>query len=441
VKIAIAAMLCAACTGSTTLTDRQRLIVNVLAADNEQWSLREPSLVAMKLAKMQRSPFLWLRGTAAVYWRDLTEPGAAVDMTFVDPASARVLIDGDPHPENVGTFRASDGTLVVDWDDFDTAGYGPFEGDLRRCAAGLIVAAADDSLADPIARAVAAGYTTQLGAPVADVGMGANAYLDKQLGKAQENGDAGKDLDEIAPIGDDGARHLALGDIDPVGDDGVIENRLVALTPSEQVFIASSIAQWSATHPGHGALVLAARKLGSGVSSYAAWRYDAVLADDTVLELKEERDGIAIAAEPRYAAAEWTTPAARVVDAQLRMQSRSDEDPELGAAEATPLSLRVHAETAYQRGLDNEDLAALAAGSDDKRAELVGLAQVLGGMLARAHGQAITEDGVRGDSVIRIDDADAFADEISRLAQADAAQTVTDWESMKDMDLASLVIP
>jgi len=29
----------------------------------------------MKLRMMQRGPYEWLRGTAALYWRDVTEPG------------------------------------------------------------------------------------------------------------------------------------------------------------------------------------------------------------------------------------------------------------------------------------------------------------------------------------------------------------------------------
>ena len=189
---------------------------------------------------MQRDPFIWMRGTPVVYWRDISDAGEARTPTaFGDAASSRVLLVADPHPENIGSFRASDGTMFIDWNDFDSSGYGPYEGDVRRLAAGLIVAShdaaepetapaeVDPAFADAVARAAAAGYAAQIhalamGQAALPVTTGAAKYLDKLLAKALANGDAGKDLADVSEVVD-GTRVFLTGDLDPVADDGVIE--------------------------------------------------------------------------------------------------------------------------------------------------------------------------------------------------------------------------
>ncbi|MEO8551993.1 MAG: DUF2252 family protein, partial [Kofleriaceae bacterium] len=54
---------------------RADFLVNTLAVDNYVYARRDPELVALKFRKMQRDPYLWLRGTAAVWWHDATDPG------------------------------------------------------------------------------------------------------------------------------------------------------------------------------------------------------------------------------------------------------------------------------------------------------------------------------------------------------------------------------
>jgi uncharacterized protein (DUF2252 family) len=110
------AVLALIATGCVATNDsRDARIIDNLAEDNYMWARREPELVRMKLVKMQRGPYEWLRGTAALYWQDLTEPGETRPVSaFTDGPSSRVLLIGDPHVENVGTFRAADGTMFMD---------------------------------------------------------------------------------------------------------------------------------------------------------------------------------------------------------------------------------------------------------------------------------------------------------------------------------------
>ena len=435
---------------------REQRVIDELANDNYIWGLRDPQLVALKLRKMQRGPYEWLRGTASLYWRDLTEPGGGrMTTAFGDPASSRVLLVGDPHPENVGTFRAADGTMLCDWNDLDAAGYGPFTADVRRLAVGMIVAAAsDDAYADELAARVAAGYTSEIaalgtGAAPFTIGAGAHPMLDKVLAKAQSRGEVRFAVDELAPISD-GQRYVAFGDLEPIAADGLYEDTLLPVGAEPAVWIDSVIAQWAARRGEPAVVKLRARRIGAGVSSYPALRYDVILegptpmpGDDEIVELKEERDGHVLHGLPQYSAAEWNSPAARAVDAQRRLQTRRDADPRLGWGDLGGLSLKIRDREAYQRGLDHLDMAALAAGSASKRAQLGDLAELLGRLLASAHGNARTEDGVLGVTVIAPVLAGreaAFSDELVAGARAEAAQVIADHASLQDADLAARVI-
>lgn len=453
---AVVALLVAGCAGPMDPA-RDARILDTLAEDNYVWARREPALTRMKLRKMQRGPYEWLRGTAALYWRDVLEPGGARPATaFGDPRSSRVLLVGDAHVENVGTFRAGDGTMFVDWNDFDATGYGPFGAELRRLGAAFVVVATlgapgDDALATELVRLAASGYadaiaTLARGERIGTLGFGADRLFDDELTKAQSRGDRRHALDELAPVVD-GARALAVGDLEPIADDGVIEDRVEPVSAEQSVWIDRAIAQWRAVEPAAGTVKLRARRIGSGVASYAVHRFQVVLEgpsasldDDVLIELKETRDGLVMRGVPMLQAADWDTPAARAVDTQRRLQARPDADVRLGHARVGGLSLKIRDREAYQRGIDAPDLAELAAAAPDR---LRALAGYYGALLGRAHGQALTADQVPGHTVIApqiVGRQPAFADEIAQLAVADARQIIADHALMQDRDLGAVVI-
>ena len=367
-----------------------------------------------------------------------------------------MLLVADPHPENVGTFRATDGTMLVDWNDLDAAGYGPFTADVRRLATGLIVAAAtdDEALAQQLVARVCAGYVATIaalaaGQDVRPMGVGAHPLLDKELAKARTRGEARQALDELAPV-TGGIRYVAFGDLEPIAEDGVYEDTVQPVGAEAAVWLDRAVAQWAGRRGIPAIVKLRARRLGAGVASYAALRYDVVLEgptsaneDDVVLELKEERDGVVVHGMPQREAAEWSSPAERAVDAQRRLQARRDADPDLGNAELGGLSFKIRNREAFQRGLDHLDLAALAKGSASKRTQLTNLAELLGGLLARAHGRARTSDGVEGWRVISpllVGREAAFTTELTTSARAEAQQVIEDHARMQGRDLSAAVI-
>lgn len=119
---------------------------DALAALRAQESNREAGLVPLRYARMAVSPFTFLRGSAAVMTQDL----AAAHSSGLD-----VQLCGDAHVANFGMFAAPDRSLVFDLNDFDETYPGPFEWDVKRLAASIVVAGRDAGVKDRAARSAA----------------------------------------------------------------------------------------------------------------------------------------------------------------------------------------------------------------------------------------------------------------------------------------------
>jgi uncharacterized protein (DUF2252 family) len=100
---------------------------------------RLPELVPVRNGRMLQSPFTFYRGAPVVMASDLsTTPSTGVS----------VQICGDAHLLNFGTFATPERNLIFDVNDFDETQPGPWEWDLKRLTASLVVAARTAGLAD-----------------------------------------------------------------------------------------------------------------------------------------------------------------------------------------------------------------------------------------------------------------------------------------------------
>jgi uncharacterized protein (DUF2252 family) len=118
---------------------------------------RLPELLPIKWGRMAASPFGFFRGAVPVMARDL----AQMPVTRI-----RVQMCGDAHVRNLGAFAAPDGHLVFDINDFDETMPGPWEWDVKRLAASLVLAGREagdgDSLCTDAAEEFAASYRVAL---------------------------------------------------------------------------------------------------------------------------------------------------------------------------------------------------------------------------------------------------------------------------------------
>jgi uncharacterized protein (DUF2252 family) len=112
----------------------------------EQAGSRSPELVAVRYGRMLVSPFTFYRGAAL--------PMAA-DLAAGPAAGFRVQLCGDAHLSNFGVFGSPERRLVFDVNDFDETLPGPFEWDVKRLVASLVVAGRDNGFAAADARQVA----------------------------------------------------------------------------------------------------------------------------------------------------------------------------------------------------------------------------------------------------------------------------------------------
>ena len=92
---------------------------------------RLPALLKLKFELMEQSPFAYFRGAV---------PVMAADLAVLPSTGIAAQLCGDAHVRNLGAYAAPDGRLVFDINDFDETIRGPFEWDLKRMAASLVLA-------------------------------------------------------------------------------------------------------------------------------------------------------------------------------------------------------------------------------------------------------------------------------------------------------------
>ena len=207
----------------------------------EQAESRIPELVPVRYGRMAISPFTFLRGAAL--------PMAA-DLCAGPTSGVLTQLCGDAHLANFGLFASPERDLMFDVNDFDETARGPFEFDLKRLAASLVVAGRARGLGAHDARRIVhravrsyrdrmAGYATIRAIDVYYAHVDATgilAYVDKReramiegTVKSTAHHDAIHELPRLTTIVD-GARRLVehpptivrLGDVTPALIDSVL---------------------------------------------------------------------------------------------------------------------------------------------------------------------------------------------------------------------------
>ncbi|RQH07168.1 DUF2252 domain-containing protein [Paraburkholderia dinghuensis] len=114
--------------GWTPATGR-RDPVELLIESNEG---RIPNLIPIRFGRMSASPFAFYRGAAAVM---------AADLATTPTSGIRVQACGDAHLMNFGGFATPERNVIFDVNDLDETLPAPFEWDLKRLAASVVIAA------------------------------------------------------------------------------------------------------------------------------------------------------------------------------------------------------------------------------------------------------------------------------------------------------------
>jgi uncharacterized protein (DUF2252 family) len=94
-----------------------------------------PELVPIRYGRMLVSPFSFYRGGALIM---------ASDLAATPRSGLNVQCCGDAHLSNFGVFASPERRLVFDINDFDETLPGPWEWDVKRLAASMLIAAQDN---------------------------------------------------------------------------------------------------------------------------------------------------------------------------------------------------------------------------------------------------------------------------------------------------------
>ncbi len=128
--------------------------VELLERESES---RVPELVPIRYGRMLVSAFTFYRGGAAIM---------AADLAATPRSGLIVQCCGDAHLSNFGIFASPERRLVFDVNDFDETLPGPWEWDVKRLAASMMIGARDNGFAvkdqDQIVLDTVAGYRTAM---------------------------------------------------------------------------------------------------------------------------------------------------------------------------------------------------------------------------------------------------------------------------------------
>ncbi|MEU0895807.1 DUF2252 domain-containing protein [Streptomyces massasporeus] len=360
---------------------------DAVSAVEESGRGRLPELTPIRVGRMAATPFAFLRGAAGLMAHDL----ARTPMTRI-----RAQLCGDAHAANFGLYGDARGGLVIDLNDFDETVFGPWEWDLKRLAASLVlagrVAGADEDQCRKAAYDAAGAYrrTMRLLArlPVLDAW---NAIADEELVSHTDAHDLLGTLERVS----EKARHNTSGRFaaksTEVTEDG--GRRFVDAPPvlrrvpdAEAAAVAASLEEYVGTLQEdrlpllarHAVQDVAFRVVGTG--SVGTRSYVVLLLDHRgeplVLQVKEAR---ASALVPHLVTAGFEAPEAghegrRVVLGQKRMQVVSDNLLGWTTVDGLPFQVRQ-----FRNRKGSVDPAALAADQMDDYGRMTGA------LLARAH--------------------------------------------------------
>lgn len=326
---------------ATPAAQQRRDPLEILA---EQDLTRLPDLVPVRYQRMRATPFTHYRGAAAVM---------AADQAATPNSGVYTWLCGDAHLSNFGLYFSPERRLVFDINDFDETHPGPFEWDVKRLAASLVVAAqgngVDDRTARKAARRAARAYRDQMAESAEQSAVACwydHADAEDASARLAEHLDTAStaNLAKILRKSRHRNSDQALVKLCTATDDGVrIRSDPPLLIPASEVFVQASPGQleelfwrlftgYRESLPPQVATVVeqytfaeAARKVvgvGSvGTRCWIALFTDNELGDPFFLQLKEARESVLA---PYVGSKEFANQGQRVVFGQQLLQAYSD---------------------------------------------------------------------------------------------------------------------
>lgn len=399
---------------------RSAWLQQALYAYHHPWAAQASDELAAKMRKMREGgPFVFLRGTADLFYRDMAALPATATLT------QKVLLNGDAHLGNFACFADGGGRVIFALNDFDEAASGPAAWDLRRLATSLVLVGRAAKLDDKdIASAIDAmveAYLTRLSAFAA--GESPRRFA---LDHDNTQGEVRDCIDKAARQPRD--KFLDKSSRSKDGHRSFKDDKLLqpveAATQAALLRGVADYARSTGRPPAFLAVKDLRQKLESGVGSLGRLRYWALVEgktpaneDDVLLELKQAAPASLRGGEPTGTAS--SRDAQRVLDAMQKQLV--SPDPLAGAVHAGGIDYVLREKPPQQADFDTDQL--------DKPKRLAQAAALAGSALAHAHAlpaPAALAPLARND--LRKSQA-----ELRAFAFDYADQVMRDWQDFKGM--------
>jgi len=382
---------------------------------------RVPDLIALKYQMMAESPFGYFRGAA---------PVMATDLAQLPSTGIVSQLCGDAHVRNLGAYAGPDGRLVFDINDFDETIRGPFEWDLKRMAASLVLAGRAAGHKDGAARKAAAAcverYAEQMRAFTRMPQLEINRFQVHRIDLAKPVHDALSKAERATPQ-HTMDRLTAPASSRPGARRRFKESKpmLTRITGARAAAVLASLGPYrEMLEPQRQHLLafyrpmdVAFKVVGTGsvgLRVYCVYMEGNGPGDPLFLQIKEEVASAYAAYLP-----DARPPAhngQRAAEGQKYMQIQTD--PFLGWTHIGNRQYVVRQLNDHKGSIDIEDLAG---------ANLKAYAEVCGELLARGHARSGDPQVIAG----YIGTGNAFAEAMAEFGIAYADQTEKDWEELK----------
>jgi uncharacterized protein (DUF2252 family) len=382
---------------------------------------RVPELIRLKRQLMAASPFAYFRGAA---------PVMAADLAALPNSGILCQICGDAHVRNLGAYAAPDGRLIFDINDFDETVQGPFEWDLKRMTASLVLAGRASghtvSAAQRAATVCVNAYSSLM-LRLADMPLTEVARFQvHRLGAAKPVHTALLKAERATPL------HALERLTEPVSQKKNAPRRfrsspptLTRVTGSQRGAVLAALELYrTMLEPQRQHLLsfynpvdVAFKVVGTGsvgLRDYCVYLEGNGRSDPLFLQVKEETDSAYALYLPQTRTA--THDGQRVVQGQRAMQIQVD--PFLGWTKIGKGQYLVRQLNDHKGSVEIEDLAG---------ENLMAYADVCGELLARGHARSGDARVIAG----YVGSGGALAEGLSRFAASYAEQTVLDWEELR----------
>ncbi|MBB5192830.1 uncharacterized protein (DUF2252 family) [Silvimonas terrae] len=311
----LALLLSFASAATFAATSRASWVVNDIYNYNHPYAATDSADLATKMSTMNGSAFYFYRGTADIFYHDMTTLPASA---YTSASTAFTWLGGDAHLANFGAWQDSSGKAVFTVDDFDQGYLGQYVWDLRRAAVSMVLAGRENGLAD---KDITTSINTFVNAYLAQLGKFNGTTAEKSFQLTTSN-TSSVIKDVISDAAGDKRSDLLSKYTTTSGSKRVFQTTSALVTVNSSTYSAITAAVASYVQTISSGKQYAAsfytvkdirQKLGSGTGSLGRYRYYVLVegaststSDDVILELKQEAlSDVAIAAPAQLSTGDY----------------------------------------------------------------------------------------------------------------------------------------